>query len=150
MAKSSVGWMCVLLCIAGSFDVARARPQGGQSTGAAALQRYALYNAEVYRQLRAIDPGAEGLFQQADDARMRGEHRAAADLYKRVLDRVPRFTHAMRRQALEELNLGNRRTALSLLDKALALDSSPENLAMLATALIAAGGEDSPTEADIA
>ena len=150
MANRKIRWTFVLVCLAGSLDAAGAQPRDGRSGNAEALQRYALFNADVHRQLRAIDPAAEDLFQQADDARMRGEHRAAADLYKRVLDRVPKFVHAMRRQALEELNLGNRRPAISLLDRALALDSSPQNLSMLAVALIATGGEDSVTDADLA
>jgi Zn-dependent protease with chaperone function len=122
----------------------------GSVAGPGAQDQYDQFNAAIHRQLLAIDPAAEALFRQADDARLRGDHRAAADLYGRVVQRVPRFDHAMRRQALEELQLGNRRIALSLLDKAAGLDPSAENLSMHAMALIETSGEDSPTDADLA
>jgi Zn-dependent protease with chaperone function/tetratricopeptide (TPR) repeat protein len=117
---------------------------------AGAQQRYDDFNVRVHRELQAIDPAADALFRQADEGRQRGDHRAAIELYKRVLERVPTFVHAMRRQAAEELTLGNRRTALSLLGRAVDLDASAENLSMLAFALIQRNGEASPTDADLA
>ena len=99
MAKRKARWTFVLACLAGSCHLVSA--QGG----------YEQFNAAVHRELRALDPMAEVIFQQADDTRSRGDHRAAADLYKLVLERVPNFAHAMRREAMEEVALGNRRTA---------------------------------------
>jgi Zn-dependent protease with chaperone function len=138
VANRKARWTLVLACVAGSFHLVSA--QGG----------YEEFNAAVHRELRTLDPMAEVILQQADDTRSRGDHRAAADLYKLVLERVPNFAHAMRRGAMEEIALGNRRTALALLEKALALEASAENMSTLAVALIARGGEDSPTESDLA
>ena len=84
VANRKVLWTLVLTCMASSVHLLSA--QG----------RYEQFNAAVHRDLRVLDPMAEVIFQQADDTRSRGDHRAAADLYKLVLERVPNFAHAMR------------------------------------------------------
>jgi Zn-dependent protease with chaperone function len=115
-----------------------------------AQSEYDKFNAAIHRELQAKDPAAAKLFRQADDARLRGDHRTAAYLYKLVVERVPGFVHAIRRQAMEEVSLGQRRTGLKLLESAVSLDPSAENLAAFATALVQTNGEASPTDADLA
>jgi tetratricopeptide (TPR) repeat protein len=94
------------------------------------------FNARIHAELQANDPQAEALLRDADEARGRGDHRTAADLYARVFDKAPTFVHALRRQGGEELSLGNRDSAVRLLEKAVAMERSASNLAALAIALV--------------
>jgi Zn-dependent protease with chaperone function len=94
------------------------------------------FDTKIHAELGAKDPQAEALLREADEARERGDHRAAAGAYARVFAKVPTFVHALRRQGGEELALGDRAAAVSHLENAVAMDRSPENLAALAVALV--------------
>ncbi len=106
---------------------------------------YVEFNDRIHRELLAVDPDAESLLRRADEAREREDHRAAADLYAKVFEKAPTFVHALRRQAGEELALGNRPAAIALLERAVGLEESADNLATLARAL--SSSTDSPPPA---
>src|SRR5205814_3031601 len=69
-----------------------------------------------------------------------GFHSVAATLYAQVYQRAPKFIHALRRQANEEAEMGQRGLALTHLRAAVAAERSSENLAALADVL-GKGGE---------
>ncbi|MGZ8832681.1 MAG: M48 family metalloprotease [Thermoanaerobaculia bacterium] len=94
------------------------------------------FDAKLLGQLTALDPGAVGSWQHANAARAAERHQIAVELYAAVYQRVPAFVHALRRQAGEELRLGNRALALKHAREAVAIDRSAENLAMLGEALV--------------
>lgn len=94
------------------------------------------FDAKLLQQLTALDPGAVGSWQHANAARAAEQHQVAVELYAAVYQRVPAFVHALRRQASEELRLGNRDLALKHAREAVAIDRSAENLAMLGEALV--------------
>jgi Zn-dependent protease with chaperone function len=88
-------------------------------------------------ELEGTDPEAARLFAQANEARDREDHATASGLYGQVLDRVPSFAHALRRQCNEELAQGHRELAVALCRNAVRQKESADNLAALARALLA-------------
>ena len=66
---------------------------------ARAYETPAEFDKRITAELEAVNPTAAGLFRQAGEAREKGDHRAAADLYARVQEMVPDFDHAVRRRA---------------------------------------------------
>jgi Zn-dependent protease with chaperone function len=96
------------------------------------------FDRTILRELEALNPAAVELFVQANAARSAGQHREAADLYARVYEMAPAFHHALRRQCTEEMQLGDRATALPLCRAALEADPSAVNLATTAIVLISA------------
>ena len=94
------------------------------------------FDAKLLQQLTALDSGAVESWQHANAARAAEQHQVAVELYAAVYQRVPAFLHALRRQAGEELRLGNRALALKHAREAVAIDRSAENLAMLGEALV--------------
>ena len=111
-----------------------------------AYESLADFDKRITAELEALNPEAAGIFRQAGEAREKGDHRAAADLYARVQEMVPNFDHAVRRHAYEELLAGNRDLALSLGRKAVEMNSSPQNLSTLASILVYASPTYQPTE----
>jgi Zn-dependent protease with chaperone function len=107
------------------------------------------FDRRIAAELQAADPEAAATFARANEAGDRGDHRAAADLYEQVRRRVPRFVHALRRQAGEELALGHRAQAISLAREAMRAQLSPENKMMLAVALSRPTEQGAPTKADL-
>src|SRR5690349_12077286 len=93
------------------------------------------FDAMLVDQLNALDPGAVDTWNHANAARAAGQHDVAAGLYADVFKRVPKFVHALRRQAGEELQLGKRDVALQHAHDAVFIERSAENLAMLGAAL---------------
>ena len=73
------------------------------------------FDARIHAELAALDASAEALFLEADAERTRSDHRAAAELYAKVFEKVPSFVHALRRRAFEELALGNHPLAIRML-----------------------------------
>jgi Zn-dependent protease with chaperone function len=119
-------------------------------TAKTSTQAYDEFNDGIHRELLAIDPDAEASLRAADDARSREDHRAAADLYARTLEKVPTFVHALRRQAFEEMELGDRPKAFGLFRQAIALDRSADNLAAFAAALVWRTQQSTPSSEDLA
>jgi Zn-dependent protease with chaperone function len=97
------------------------------------------FDRKVTAELTALDAGAVPAWTQANAAREADQHEQAVALYASVVARVPSFSHALRRQAGEELELGRRDIALTHAREALALARSPENLSLLSAALIHGG-----------
>ena len=107
------------------------------------------FDVRVEQQLTALDPGAVETWRAANTAREADKHDEAARLYAIVFARVPSFVHALRRQAGEELEIGRRDLALQHGRQALELDRSPENLAMLAAALVTLKDNGKPSAAEL-
>lgn len=106
------------------------------------------FDARLEKDLRTVDASTVALWQQANAARDAGNHAEAMALYGQVYARVPGFTHALRRMAAEQLAAGNRDLALKNMRDAVGRERSPENLAMLASALVAVkDGELVPQDA---
>jgi Zn-dependent protease with chaperone function len=93
------------------------------------------FDARVESQLRKLDPAAIEIWNRANVARNAGFHGVAATLYAQVYQRVPKFIHALRRQAYEEAEIGKLGLALAHLRAAVESERSPENLSALASVL---------------
>ncbi len=94
------------------------------------------FDRRVVAELRTRNPQAAEIFIQANAAREKGNHREAARLYAQVGELAPDFDHALRRQAMEELVLGNHSKAVVLAREAVAKRESAENLTALSSALV--------------
>ena len=118
--------------------------------GAAATlkEKSAEFDARILRELEG-NPRAAALFKQANEARLREDHRQASDLYGQVYGLAPGFVHALRRQAVEELALGYRDNAASLARRAVTQAASADNLSALSIILSSNPGEQPPPEADL-
>lgn len=90
-------------------------------------------------QLEELNPAAAATFDQANQARQAGDHEKASRLYGEIEALVPAFSHAVRRHAYEELELGHPGVAIDLMRKAVGLEESALNLAGLARVLNFAG-----------
>jgi len=88
---------------------------------------------------------AAAVFAQANVARAKNNHALARDLYARVHEMAPTFSHAVRREGSEELALDHHEPAIALYRQALALETSAANLAALASGLATpVGGHPAP------
>jgi Zn-dependent protease with chaperone function len=105
------------------------------SAGSSIEDDLAAFDRKIIAELRAENPAAAALFEQANAAREKQDAAAAAALYQRVSDLVPSFDHAIRRQSSVELILGHRQKAVDLARKAMALAESGPNQIVLASAL---------------
>jgi Zn-dependent protease with chaperone function/Flp pilus assembly protein TadD len=103
---------------------------------AAARARDAVFEQQIVRELQAVAPDAVPLFQRATAAGDAQDFASAVDLFSKVLDLAPGFTHAERRKCGALAQLGRRDEALPLCRSALARDESPPNEAALAGALL--------------
>ena len=102
------------------------------------------FDRKIMAELRATHPEAASLFEQADAARDRGDHKQAAELYRRVFEMAPAFVHALRRQGYEEVHSGVREAGILHLRKALGLEHTATNTAALAMALGTQWGPEAP------
>ncbi|HET9228143.1 MAG TPA: M48 family metallopeptidase [Thermoanaerobaculia bacterium] len=100
------------------------------------------FDARILRELDG-NPRATELFKQANEARLREDHRQASDLYGQVYGLAPGFIHALRRQSMEELALGYRDNAAVLARKAVAQQASADNLSALSV-ILASSKEGQP------
>ncbi|HWZ88416.1 MAG TPA: hypothetical protein VNW92_06185, partial [Polyangiaceae bacterium] len=82
------------------------------------------FEQKLEAELTALDPSAVALFQQANAARDREDHRTAERLYGELFARVPAFIHAERRRCGELSQLGERQAALPLCHDAVNRDPS--------------------------
>jgi len=108
----------------------------------------AAFDARVTAELRAADPAAADLFEQAGAARNAGHWQRAAELYRQVHERAPGFVHATRRLCGALVRLGQKGEAIPLCREAVEADSSAPNLAALADALLLSPDGKSPPPAD--
>lgn len=105
------------------------------------------FDARIAGELQKLSPGAVPLFLEGNKLRVAGSHAAASEKYAAVVRLAPSFSHALRRQAQSELELGRRDVALKLQRKAVAMEASPENYASLASVLTAIEGNLPAAEA---
>jgi Zn-dependent protease with chaperone function len=118
--------------------------------GATASRARDAFDQQIAAQLQVESAEAARLFAEANAARERDDHANASRLYGLVYKMVPRFVHALRRQAGEELALGHRQQAIALGRAALAADASAENLTGLALALAREVNGSKPTADEVA
>ena len=85
--------------------------------------------------LAVAAPAAADTFQRATVAMDKRDYQQAAPLYREVLKQAPEFTPAMRRLGFSLVGLGQRDDALVLLENAVRIERSPENLISLAEVL---------------
>ena len=94
------------------------------------------FEQRITAELRVENPQAADLFARANAARDKEDHRQALALYAQVRELAPRFDHAVRRQAMEELALGDRVKAIALAREAMAMRETAENMVALSAALV--------------
>lgn len=107
------------------------------------------FDRRLTEELARRSPRAALAWSEANLARARDEHEKAARLYAQVASLVPGFSHAVRREAGEQLALGRRERAVVLARQAVATEASPENLSALANTLARGKGDADPPRADL-
>ena len=104
-----------------------------------------VFDQKVANELRTLDPGSVDLWTKGNALRAAGKHEEARVIYEQLYARVPKSTHALRRMANEEIELGRTKAGVQHLRDAVAIERSPENLAALALQL--SDKEEKPAEA---
>lgn len=90
---------------------------------------------KIEEALAAASSALVPTFRRATEALDSGKYAEAEPLYKEVLASAPNFTPAMRRLGGVLVQLGRRADGLALMNQAVQIDRSPENLISLAGAL---------------
>jgi tetratricopeptide (TPR) repeat protein len=98
--------------------------------------KFEQFDMRINSELQMLAPAAVPLWQAANAARKAGNHEEAIRLYGEVYARAPRFSHALRRMAGEELAAGRHAAALKVARRAVAVTESGENVGMVALVLI--------------
>lgn len=98
-------------------------------------ERHAAFDQKITEELRASNPDALELWQQANDAREKRDWAGCSRLFESVHAAAPTFWHAVRRQCGCELSGGHRDRAEELCEQASLKDPSAENLGLWATVL---------------
>ena len=119
------------------------------SSPSAGLPSLEAFNRQVTADLARRSPAAVPVWIEANRARDRDQHETAARLYATVSTMAPGFSHALRRQAGEEQELGHRDRAVVLARRAVAGEASPENLSALATILARGRADADPPKGDL-
>lgn len=96
------------------------------------------FEPRILGELQSQSPEAVPAFVAANDARAAGNLDVAAIGYERVRELAPHFVHATRRLCQVELARGHADAAERSCREAVAAEESPENLASLASVLMAA------------
>lgn len=86
----------------------------------------------IWQSLKAISPGSVETFRAATAALDRQDYKESARLYQQVLMKAPEFDPALRRLGDSLVELGPFDEGMVLLEKAVAKNSSAENLITLA------------------
>lgn len=89
----------------------------------------------ILTELAAVAPGAVETFQRGTVAMDKGDYRQAAELYGAVSKQAPGFSPALRRQGFSLAALGQTDDGLALVENAVKIERSPENLISLAQIL---------------
>jgi len=85
--------------------------------------------------LAAVAPAAVDSFQRATAAMDKKDYQQATQLYRDVLRQAPEFSPAMRRLGFSVAGMGQTDDAIALLENAVKIERSPENLISLAQML---------------
>jgi len=125
-----------------SLIVAAAVVLATSSLAAQVATRSAAREREVEAALAAVSPGAVPTFRRATQALDSGKYADAEPLFREVLTSAPKFTPAIRRLGDVLISLGRDVEGLGLLNEAVQVDRSPENLISWAMGLAyRAGGK---------
>src|SRR5262249_45833393 len=89
----------------------------------------------IVQQLATIAPGSVDDFRNATAALDRDDWPKAVEGFRKVVAQAPRFSPAVRRLGGSLVEVGQRTEGLQLLDQAVAIERSPENLISLAQSL---------------
>ena len=89
----------------------------------------------ILDKLAAVAPGAVETFQRGTEALDIGDYAQAVQLYREVTKQAPTFSPALRRLGSSLAAVGQTDDGLTLIEKAVAIERSPENLASLAQVL---------------
>jgi len=89
----------------------------------------------ICEQLASVAPGAVEPFRQATEAMDKEDYSQAIQLYREVTKEAPTFTPALRRLGMSLAAVGQTDEGLTLLENALKIEPSPENLVSLAQVL---------------
>lgn len=114
------------------------------STGAAAAQtieRDPEKERAIWQQLQRAAPSSVETFKQATAALDADNYPEAARLYEEVVRQAPEFTPALRRLGMSLMQTGKQAEGAALLQKAVSLERTPENMISLADALAYPGGD---------
>jgi Zn-dependent protease with chaperone function/tetratricopeptide (TPR) repeat protein len=107
----------------------------GASVQAQPRSRNTQRERRIEEALASVSAGTVLTFRRATQSMDDGKHAEAESLFREVLASAPQFTPAMRRLGGVLIELGRDRDGLALLNGAVQIDRSPENLVSLATAL---------------
>ncbi|MEK6301643.1 MAG: tetratricopeptide repeat protein [Acidobacteriota bacterium] len=88
--------------------------------------------ALIWQKLQSIAPRSVETFKEATDALDKGDYEKAARLYEEVYKKAPDFDPLVRRLGGSLIEMGRRQEGLALLEKAVKMNRSPENLMSLA------------------
>ena len=89
----------------------------------------------IWEKLAAVAPEAVETFQRGTEAMDKGDYPQAVQLYREVTNQAPTFSPALRRLGFSLAAVGQTYDALTLLETAVKIERSPENLATLAQIL---------------
>lgn len=89
----------------------------------------------ICNDLAAVAPGAVQTFRQATEAMDKDDYSQAVELYREVTRQAPTFTPGLRRLGMSLAALGQTDEGLTLLENAVKIERSPENLVSLAEVL---------------
>ena len=130
--------LCILAVVASTASAVAAQPN----------ERNASRERRIEESLGAISTSAVPTFRRATEAMDSGKYAEAEPLFREVLTSAPTFTPAIRRLGGVLVSLGRDVDGLALLNRAVQIDRSPENLISLAVGLAYRAGEKrgSPTE----
>jgi hypothetical protein len=95
--------------------------------------------AAIWDQLRIVAPELVDTFTQATEKMDAGDFKTCASEYQKIVDAAPAFDPGMRRLGVCLCSAGDTATGLPLLERAVQLNRSPENLTTLAQFLVFVG-----------
>jgi Zn-dependent protease with chaperone function len=115
-------------------------------------QRDKVKEDRIVQQLTTVAPQAVDDFRNATVAMDRADWPGAAAGFRKVVQKAPNFSPGVRRLGISLVESGERVEGLKLLNQAIALDRSPENLISLAQCLgiSKTPGETTPEERETA
>ncbi len=99
----------------------------------------------IWAQLHLVAPGAVEGFKQATELLDKQDYQQASNLYQQVVDAAPQFDPALRRLGFCLISLGDVENGVKLLEKAVQINHSAENLSSLAQHLAFPGKGTEPT-----
>lgn len=128
MLKKS-GLLLVFICLLMPVALAQAPERDMKKEGA------------ILDKLKAVSPASVETFKKATEAMDSGDSAEAARLFEQVYKKVPDFDPVLRRYGGSLVEIGKRKEGLALLELAVKINPSPENLLTLAYSLISQEGQ---------